>query len=83
MPSCGIGPKAEENKAAFRNAIALFGRYKVEGNTFTYEVEASSFPNWYDVTQSRQFSISGNELRFTNPADSTDITAVGVLKRVK
>lgn len=75
----------EEYKAAVYNAIAYYGTYKVDeaAKTITWSIEASTFPNWYGVAQQRQFSISGDELRFTNQAGSSGGSVLAVLKRLQ
>jgi hypothetical protein len=73
-----------EYQAAVHNAIAYYGTYKVDetARTLTWSIEAATFPNWYGVTQSRQFSIDGDELRFTNKAGSSGRSVLAVLKRL-
>jgi hypothetical protein len=75
---------SEEYKAAVYNAIAYYGTYKVDQKTKTlsWTIEASTFPNWYGVTQTRQFSVNGDELRFTNKAGSSGGSVLAVLKRL-
>lgn len=74
----------EEYQAAVHNAIAYYGTYKVDeaARTLTWSIEAATFPNWYGVTQSRQFSINGDKLRFTNKAGSSGGSVLAVLKRL-
>ena len=74
----------EEYKAAVHNAIAYYGTYKVDeaAKTITWSIEASTFPNWYGATQRRQFSINGDELRFTNKVGSSGGAVLAVLKRL-
>ena len=74
----------EEYKAAVYNAIAYYGTYKVDesAKTITWSIEASTFLNWYGVTQQRHFSINGDELRFTNQVGSSGGSVLAVLKRL-
>lgn len=74
----------EEYKAAVYNSIAYYGTYKVDEatKTITWSIDASSFPNWYGVTQQRHFSIDGDELRFTNKVGSSGGGVLAVLKRL-
>jgi hypothetical protein len=60
----------EENAAIVRGSIASFGTYTVdEGKkTFTIRWEANTFPNSTGQTQTRAFTINGDELRIANPA---------------
>lgn len=62
----------EENKAAVLGGIASFGTYTVdEGKkTFTIRFEGSSYPNLEGTEQTRPFTITGDELKVTNPAPS-------------
>lgn len=74
----------EEYKAAVHNSIAYYGTYKVDeaAKTISWSIDASSFPNWYGVTQQRHFSINGDELRFNNQVGSSGGGVLAVLKRV-
>ena len=48
---------AEENKAIVGGSIAHFGKYTVDAQakTITFNVEASTFPNWDGTTFKRAF----------------------------
>ena len=74
----------EEYKAAVQNSIAYYGTYKVDetSKTITWSIDASTFPNWYGVTQERHFSINGDELRFTNNVGSSGGAVLAILKRI-
>jgi hypothetical protein len=76
---------AEENKATVQGTLALFGTYSVSGADLIFHVEASSYPNWTGTEQKRtNVAISGDELKWTNPAPSAGGPAgVVVWKRVK
>ncbi len=75
---------ADEYKAAVHGAIAYFGTYSVDENAkmLTFDLTASTFPNWDGVMQKRPFSIAGDELRFTNAAGSSGGSVLAVLKRL-
>jgi len=62
----------DENRAVVSGTIAHMGRYTVDerAGTFTWRIEASTFPNWNNTTQVREFSIAQDELRYTNPSAS-------------
>ncbi|MGA7528663.1 MAG: lipocalin-like domain-containing protein, partial [Pseudolabrys sp.] len=62
----------DENKAAVHGGVASFGTYTVNpaNQTFTVRYEGSSYPNLEGTEQTRAFTISGDELRVTNPAPS-------------
>jgi hypothetical protein len=74
----------DEYKAAVQGAISYFGKYSVDekAKVINFELEASTFPNWDGVTQKRPFSISGDELRFTNSSGSSGGAVLAVLKRL-
>ena len=77
---------AEENKAIVGGSIAHFGKYTVDAQakTITFNVEASTFPNWDGTTFKRAFKVSGDELTYTNSAPSGGGGAIDVVwKRVK
>lgn len=60
----------EENKAIVQGSIASYGTYTVDeaGKTFTVKWEGHTFPNLLGQSQTRSFTISGDELRIGNPA---------------
>lgn len=60
----------DENKAAVHGAIASFGTYSVnEANkTFTVRYEGSSYPNLEGTESTRPVTITGEELKVTNPS---------------
>ena len=62
----------DENKATAQGTISSFGTYSVnEANkTYTIRFEGSSYPNREGAEQTRPFTITGDELRVTNPAPS-------------
>jgi lipocalin-like protein len=62
----------EENKAAVQGAVSSFGTYTVnEANkTFVIRFEGSSYPNLEGTEQTRPFTITGDELKVTNPSPS-------------
>jgi Lipocalin-like domain len=75
----------EENKAAVQGSLAYSGTYEVSDKTLIFRVEASSYPNAEGVDQKRSFTVTGDELRWTNPAPTVagGGTANTVLRRVK
>ena len=74
----------DEYKAAVHGAIAYYGKYSIDdaGKILTLELEASTFPNWDGVVQKRPFTITGDELRFTNSGGSSGGSVLAVLKRL-
>jgi hypothetical protein len=76
----------EENKAIVHGSIAYFGTYTVsaEDRLFIFHIEGGTFPNWVGTDQKRIFSITGDELKYTNLNRSAGAgTALVVWKRVK
>ena len=75
----------EEYKGAVHGSISYFGKYSIDENakTINFELEASSFPNWDGVVQKRPFSISGDEMRFTNSSGSSGGSVLVILQRLK
>lgn len=77
---------AEENRAIVQGSIAYFGTYTVDENarTFTVHVEGGTFPNWVGTDQKRIFSVTGDELKYTNTNRSAGAgTALVVWRRAK
>jgi len=75
----------EENKAVVVGSLAHFGTYSVneKEGSFSVHPEAGTFPNWVGIDQKRFFSISGDELKITNPSGSRGGTTTLILKRAK
>jgi hypothetical protein len=75
---------ADENKAVVQGSIAHFGRYSLNeaAKTITFRIETSTFPNWNGIEQTRPFTITGDELKWTTAASSGG-TAEVVLRRVR
>ncbi len=76
---------ADEYKAVGQGSIAHFGRYTVDevGKTITFRIDTSTFPNWNGMEQTRPFTITGDELRWTTPNASGGGTGEVVLKRAQ
>jgi hypothetical protein len=64
---------ADENKATAQGTITYFGTYTVSepDRMISIEIIGSSFPNWNGTNQKRIFTVSGDELKLTNPVAST------------
>jgi hypothetical protein len=73
----------EENTAVVRGSIATYGTYSVGDKTLGLKVEHSTFPNWIGTDQKRTIIITGDELKWSNPAGSAGGVAELVLKRAK
>jgi hypothetical protein len=56
----------DENRAVVSGAIAHIGRYTLNerAGTFTWQIEASTFPNWNNTTQAHPFVVAGDQLRY-------------------
>lgn len=77
---------AEEDKAIVGGSIGHFGKYMVDAQqkSITFDVEASTFPNWNGVAFSRPLKITGDQLIYTNSAPSIGGPAYDVVwKRLK
>ena len=77
---------AEENQAIVGGSIGHYGKYTVDpkDKTITFNVEASTYPNWDGNTFKRPFKVSGDLLTYTNNAPSSGASALDVVwKRVK
>jgi len=75
---------AEENRAALRGATASFGTWSVDESKhlLVFNVEGSLFPNREGGVTRRSIALSGDELRYTNPATSGG-KAEAVYKRAR
>jgi hypothetical protein len=76
---------AEENKEVVSGSIAYYGTYSMSGTELTLHMEGCTFPNWTQTDQKRtNVSITGDELKYTNPAPSVGGSpAVLVWRRAK
>jgi hypothetical protein len=76
---------AEENKEVVSGSIAYYGTYSMSGTELTLHMEGCTFPNWTQTDQKRTtVSITGDELKYTNPAPSVGGSpAVLVWRRAK
>src|SRR5262245_14747952 len=61
-----------ENRATAQGTITYFGSFTVgeADRTISIQVVGSSFPNWNGASQKRLFTITGDELKLTNPVAS-------------
>ena len=76
MPKIASGTRTdatpEENKMVVNGSIAHTGRYSVDdgGQSITFYVETSTFPNWNGTTQKRPLSLNGEMLGYRVMAPS-------------
>lgn len=64
------GGTAEETEAAYNGYLAYFGSYEVDDDHhhMLHHVEASLFPNWAGVTQTRVYKFQGeSQMSLTTP----------------
>jgi len=75
----------EENKGTAQGSIGFFGTYTVSGTDLIRHIEGSSYPNWTGTDQKlTNLSLTGDELKWTNPAPSVGGSPVlMVWKRTK
>jgi len=65
-----------EYKATVEGSLSYFGTYSVSGTDLILHIEGSTFPNWTGTDQKRiNLSVSGDELKYTNPAPSGGVPA--------
>ena len=90
LPKIAAGARdkgtAEENKAIVGGSIFHYGKYMVdwEKKTITFNVEASSYPNWDGTALKRTFKVSEDQLTYTNATPSSGGAAQDVVwKRVR
>jgi hypothetical protein len=77
---------ADENKAILSGLVASFGSYTINeaDKTVLTKVEGGSYPNLIGVEQKRVIlSLTGDELKYTNPTTSTGTRAEATWKRTK
>lgn len=73
----------EENRAAMRGGIALYGTYWVANKTIFFKVEGSTYPNWTGTEQARAIvSFTGDDLKWSLRA-SIGGTTEAAWKRVR
>ena len=76
LPKIAAGTRdkgtAEEDKAIVGGSIGHFGTYAVDPQqkTLTFNVQASTFPNWNGATFKRALKVSGDQLTYTNASPS-------------
>lgn len=56
--------KTEAERAALMNSLTAYtGKYRLEGNTWTTDVEVAWTPEWVGTAQKREFKIDGEKLQ--------------------
>jgi len=61
-----------ESKAIVRGSVGYFGTYAVDeaAKTMTVHIDACSFPNWNGTDQKRSFTLSKDELTWSDVGSS-------------
>jgi hypothetical protein len=76
----------EENRAAVQGNLSHYGTYVVheKESSYTLHIDTSSYPNYTGISK-RSFTVTGDELRITNPTTTTGSagSTLMVLKRLK
>jgi hypothetical protein len=80
-----LDPVREENKAIVQGTLCFFGTYSVNEaeHTLNLHIESSSFPNWNGTDQQRFLTLTGDELKWTNPTPASGGTAYVIWERAK
>lgn len=73
----------EEDKAIVSGSLAHYGTYSVVDKALVFKVERATFPNWDGIQQRRQFTLSGDELKYTLAVASGGGSVTLTWKRVK
>jgi hypothetical protein len=75
----------EENAAAVQGTTATFGSWSVNeaDKTLTVRNEGSMFPNQVGTESKRPISVSGDELKVTNPSTASGLRSDNVWRRAK
>jgi hypothetical protein len=75
----------EENKAIVQGSVTHFGTLSVNAadKIIAFKIETATFPNWDGTEQQRPFTLTGDELTYTVPAQSGGGTGTVVWKRAK
>jgi Lipocalin-like domain len=55
----------EEYKVIVSGSLAHYGTYSIVDKVLVFKVERSTFPNWDGMEQRRQFTLTGDELKYT------------------
>jgi hypothetical protein len=75
----------EENKSAVHGTTATFGTWSVDeaSKTLTVRNEGGLFPNQEGTDSKRTVSVSGDELKVSNPATGSGLKSDTVWRRAK
>ena len=75
----------DEYKSASLGMSCHFGRYSVDAakGTITFQIERASFPNWDGATQTRPFTLEGDDLSWRVPATPDGSVPISAWRRVR
>ena len=76
------GGTIEEQAGAFATFIAYGGRYELESDTVTHQVEMSLFPNWIGTVQRRHWVVDGSGVRLTLTGPPLELGGVTRIQRL-
>ena len=84
-PTAVLKGTAEENAAVVQGTTANFGTWTVDeaSKTLTVRYVGSLFPNQAGSESKRIVSVTGDELRVTNPATGSGMRSDTVWRRAK
>ena len=77
---------ADEYKGVVEGSLAHYGTYSVDdgGKAITFNIEASTFPNFDGTSQKRALKVAGDQLTYTVVTTSAGVPGNDVVwKRVK
>lgn len=75
----------EENQAAVQGTTATFGTWSVDeaSKTLVVRITSGMYPNQEGEESKRPVSVSGDELKITNPSTASGMRSENVWKRAK
>jgi hypothetical protein len=75
----------DEYKDASVGASCHFGHYTVDGSkgTITFKIDGASFANWEGATQTRPFTLKGEDLEWHVPATPDGKIPISAWRRVR
>jgi Lipocalin-like domain len=71
----------QEGAEISQGSISTYGTYTFADKTLKVKVDHSTFANWNGAEQTRTVVVTGDEMKWTNPAGSAGGVAELVLKR--
>jgi hypothetical protein len=71
----------QEGAEISQGSISTYGTYTFADKTLKVKVDHSTFANWNGAEQTRTVIVTGDEMKWTNPAGSAGGVAELILKR--